>query len=55
MKDYFKITTKICQLKETLEIRHCPLVLGESGSDNSSVRKTLFYNNMKLLDEKLSP
>ena len=53
-------TTKTRQLKEILEVRHCLFVLGAPGSGKTSVWKTLFYTNMKYLDEesgheKLSP
>ena len=53
-------TTKTRQLKEILEVRHCLFVLGAPGSGKTSVWKTLFYTNMKFLNEesgheKLSP
>ena len=53
-------TTKTRQLKEILEVRHCLFVLGAPGSGKTSVWKTLFYTNMKYLNEesgheKLSP
>ena len=53
-------TTKTRQLKEILEVRHCLFILGAPGSGKTSVWKTLFYTNMKYLNEesgheKLSP